>query len=69
MLILSNQIFSHLPCQTFFFGKGTLEFDRFDEIVEKGYNYAKPLVDEWVLKNPWLIGSNTTAAKTDLCQK
>lgn len=43
---------------------GTLEFDRFDEIVEKGYIYAKPLVDEWVRKNPWLVGSNTKAVKT-----
>ena len=31
---------------------GTLEFDKFDEIVEKGYLYAKPIIDEYVRKNP-----------------
>jgi hypothetical protein len=36
---------------------GTLEYDRFDEIVEKSYNYSKPIIDEWVRKNPWLISS------------
>ena len=30
---------------------GTLEYDRFDEIIEKSYNYAKPIVDEWVARN------------------
>jgi lysophospholipid hydrolase len=30
---------------------GTLEYDKFDEIVEKGYLYAKPLIDEWVAQN------------------
>jgi len=34
---------------------GTLEYDKFDEIVEKSYVYAKPIVDEWVRKNPWLV--------------
>jgi hypothetical protein len=39
---------------------GTLEYDRFDEIVEKSYIYSKPIVDEWVRKNPWLISSPKT---------
>jgi len=34
---------------------GTLEYEKFDEIVEKGYTYAKPIVDEWVKQNPWLV--------------
>jgi len=34
---------------------GTLEFDKFDEIVEKGYAYAKPIIDDWVRRNPSLI--------------
>ena len=37
---------------------GTLEYDKFEEIVEKSYLYAKPIVDEWVLKNPWLVSQN-----------
>jgi len=36
---------------------GTLEYDRFDEVVEKSYLYAKPIVDEWVRLNPWLVSS------------
>lgn len=34
---------------------GTLEYDKFDEIVEKSYEYAKPVVDEWVRRNPWMV--------------
>lgn len=34
---------------------GTLEYDKFDEIVDTSYLYAKPIVDEWVRKNPWLV--------------
>ena len=26
---------------------GTLEFDKYDEIVQIGYEYAKPLVEQW----------------------
>lgn len=37
---------------------GTLEFDKFDEIVEKGYDYAKPIVDEFVRRNPGLVSSD-----------
>jgi len=44
---------------------GTLEYDRFDEIVEKSYIYAKPIVDEWVRKNPWLVSSQREV-KSDL---
>jgi lysophospholipid hydrolase len=43
---------------------GTLEYDRFDEIVEKSYEYAKPLVAEFVKKHPWLV-SQPTQAKRD----
>jgi lysophospholipid hydrolase len=34
---------------------GTLEYERFDEVVEKSYEYAKPLVAEFVRKHPWLV--------------
>lgn len=34
---------------------GTLEYDKFDEIVSLGYEYAKPRVDNFVRKNPHLI--------------
>ena len=34
---------------------GTLEYDRFDEIVQTGYMYAKPLVEEFVRKHPWVV--------------
>lgn len=30
---------------------GTLEYGRYDEIVEIGYRYAKPLVEQWVKEN------------------
>jgi len=36
-------------------GYGTLEYDKFDEIIEVAYEYAKPIVDEWVKQNPWLV--------------
>jgi lysophospholipid hydrolase len=39
------------PVQTY----GTLDFDRFDEIVAKGYEYATPIVEEWVRHHPWHI--------------
>uniref|UniRef100_A0A7S1BAF7 PNPLA domain-containing protein n=1 Tax=Corethron hystrix TaxID=216773 RepID=A0A7S1BAF7_9STRA len=29
---------------------GTLEFDKFDEIVQVGYDYAKPIVQKWARK-------------------
>jgi predicted acylesterase/phospholipase RssA len=35
----------------------TLEYDRFDEIAEKSYQYAKPLVEAFVEKNPWVVSS------------
>jgi lysophospholipid hydrolase len=34
---------------------GVLEFDKFDEIVELGYEYAKPKVDHFVKKYPHLV--------------
>jgi lysophospholipid hydrolase len=43
---------------------GTLEYDKFDEIVEKSYEYAKPVVDEWVRRNPWLISDSRAASST-----
>ncbi len=36
---------------------GTLEFDKFDEIVEVGYQYAKPRVDAFISENPWVVSS------------
>lgn len=34
-----------------------------DIIVEKSYNYAKPLVDEWVKQNPWLVSNEKRVPK------
>jgi lysophospholipid hydrolase len=34
---------------------GTLEYDKIDEIVQKGYDYAKPRVDAFIRKNPWIV--------------
>jgi lysophospholipid hydrolase len=34
---------------------GTLEYDKFEEIVEKSYHYAKPIIDDWVKQNPALV--------------
>ena len=36
---------------------GTLEYDKFDEIVDKSYRYAQPLIADWVEANPWLIST------------
>jgi len=33
---------------------GTLEFDKFDEIFEKSYEYAKPMIKEFLKEKPWL---------------
>ena len=49
------------PIQDF----GTLDFDKFDEIVERGYAYAKPLVDELVRKNPSLVSVSPRKMKDD----
>ena len=35
----------------------TLEYDKFSEIDSAGYDYAKPIIDEWVKQNPWLVTS------------
>jgi len=42
---------------------GTLEYDKMDIIIEKSYNYAKPIVDEWVKQNPWLISNGKRGSK------
>merc|ERR1712071_115978 len=34
---------------------GTLEYDKFEEIAQKGYDYAKPIIDEWAKKHPEFI--------------
>jgi len=34
---------------------GTLDFAKYDEIVENAYNYAKPIVDDWVKRNPRFV--------------
>ena len=36
---------------------GTLEYDKFDEIVDTSYRYAQPLIADWVEANPWLIST------------
>lgn len=41
---------------------GTLEYDKFDEILAVGYEYAKPIIDEWVKENPWLVSSQKRSA-------
>ena len=40
---------------------GVLEFDKFDELVQIGYDYAKPLVDHWASEN----GFNTKEFDND----
>lgn len=30
---------------------GTLEYDRFDEVVQLGYDYAKPIIEKWATEN------------------
>jgi len=34
---------------------GVLEYDKFDDIVKLGYEYAKPRVDNFVKKHPYLV--------------
>jgi len=36
---------------------GTLEYDKFDEIYEKGYQHAKPLIEQFLKEKPWLASS------------
>ena len=36
-------------------GYGTLDYGRFDELVQMGYEYSKPLVEELVHKHPWIV--------------
>lgn len=36
---------------------GTLDYDKFDEIVDKGYQYAKPRVDAFIRENPWVVSA------------
>mmetsp|Transcript_28427 Transcript_28427/g.28769 ORF Transcript_28427/g.28769 Transcript_28427/m.28769 type:complete len:272 (+) Transcript_28427:688-1503(+) len=43
---------------------GTLEYDKFDEIVKIGEDYAKPIVDEWVKQNPWLTSTQFESKTT-----
>jgi hypothetical protein len=45
---------------------GTLEYDKMDIIVEKGYNYAKPIIDDWVKKNPWLVSDGKRRPRTTI---
>jgi len=37
---------------------GVLEYDKFDEIVQKGYDHAVPLVDEFIRENPWVLSGS-----------
>lgn len=34
---------------------GVLDYDKFDEIVQKGYEYAIPRIDDFIKKNPWVV--------------
>jgi len=43
---------------------GTLEYNRFDEIVQRGYDYAKPLVEELVRKHSWAAQQHQTTTPT-----
>ena len=47
--IVDNKVdlFLKPPVQDF----GVLEFDKFDQIVQIGYDYAKPLVEQWANEN------------------
>jgi len=37
---------------------GVLDYDKFDEIVQKGYEYAVPRIDAFIQKNPWVVSNN-----------
>jgi lysophospholipid hydrolase len=37
---------------------GVLEYDKFDEIVQKGYDHAVPLIDKFIEENPWIVSSS-----------
>lgn len=39
---------------------GVLEYDKFDEIVKLGYEYAKPRVESFAKKNPHLVSQKTS---------
>lgn len=39
-----------------------LQFDKMDEIVEAGYIYAKPLIKNWLKKNPVTVSFNQTGS-------
>jgi lysophospholipid hydrolase len=41
---------------------GTLEYDKIDAIIEKSYKYSKPIINDFVKKNPWLV-SNWKSAR------
>jgi predicted acylesterase/phospholipase RssA len=47
--IVDNKVdlFLKPPVQDF----GVLEFDKFDQIVQIGYDYSKPLVEQWANEN------------------
>eukprot|EP00546_Thalassionema_frauenfeldii_P019367 CAMPEP_0178906706 /NCGR_PEP_ID=MMETSP0786-20121207/6970_1 /TAXON_ID=186022 /ORGANISM="Thalassionema frauenfeldii, Strain CCMP 1798" /LENGTH=1130 /DNA_ID=CAMNT_0020578435 /DNA_START=61 /DNA_END=3454 /DNA_ORIENTATION=+ len=34
---------------------GTLDYDKLDEIIEVGYEYAKPRLDAFIERNPWVV--------------
>jgi len=44
---------------------GTLQYESFDDIVQKGYEYAKPIIADWVKLNPWLLSEPLWAETED----
>lgn len=54
--IVDNKVdlFLKPPVQDF----GVLEFDKFDEIVQIGYEHAKPLVAQWARDNGYCNRKN-----------
>lgn len=46
-------------------GYATLDYHRFDELVQMGYEYAKPLVEKLVHEHPWIV-MDSRVKKTEI---
>ena len=43
----------------------TLQYEAFDEIVEKSYEYAKPLVNQFAKEHPWLVSKSDDSKSSE----
>jgi lysophospholipid hydrolase len=53
VVLSASDLYLKPPVQQY----GTLDYDKFDEIILKGYEHAKPIVDAWVKQNPWVVSN------------